>query len=820
MNITSHIVPLSDTARLDAQMELESLSIDLGVQRYRDALAEGREAELPPGQQLIKAAMAPMVTSLTEWLAKTGEGLASRSAGVYYFINQFDPQATSWVTARTALQMLQQAPSLTLIAMSVAEQLEGHINLEAIVKDQPALGKKVQKAMETMSHERNKLVLIRKAAAKADIKVIQWDNATRARVGTLLVSLFADSTGLVTIETIPGPRGTQTVIRPTESCRRWLEEAHARCELLSPVRLPMVCPPRAWTNPFNGGYLTKQLRQPLVKTRNRGYLTSLKEHEMPWVYAAVNALQETEWAVNVQVYEVMRTLWESDRIAGKMPQREPKALPRKEWVEGTEPSPEALQAWKVEAAKVYEHNAKTEAKRMQLVQKLWVAEEMMRTGNRFHYVYNLDWRGRMYPVGPSLNPQSDDLGKALLHFHSGVPLGDEGAYWLAIHGANSYGVDKVSFEERIQWVEDHTQEIIEVAEDPLAAMHFWSARDDNGKLLVEAPFTFLAFCFEWAKLQRHVNAGLPESTFVSRLAVAFDGACNGLQNFSAMLRDPIGGAATGLIPSSKPSDIYTEVARAAQRLIDEEAAQGVEQAQRWVGKMSRKLSKRNTMTVPYGVTKRGMKDQLFGELEELTSAANRVSDAGYLAEKNYQAIGTVVVAARLAMDWLKEAAKVAASTELPVRWVTPAGFLAVQDYREDEGEELDFTVLGRRYRITLVKTGTKLAVRKQALGISPNFVHSLDAAHLKRTVLFCKQDGMRDFAMIHDSYGVHAGHAARLRDNLREAFVEQYSQPVLEQFRDQLLEQLPEEKHKDLPPLPPMGDLDLELVKQSEYFFA
>jgi len=172
------------------------------------------------------------------------------------------------------------------------------------------------------------------------------------------------------------------------------------------------------------------------------------------------------------------------------------------------------------------------------------------------------------------------------------------------------------------------------------------------------------------------------------------------------------------------------------------------------------------------------------------------------------------------MDWLKDAAKVAASTQLPVRWTTSAGFMALQDYREAVGTEVDFVTLGRRYRVMLQQDGDKLNTRKQALGISPNFVHSLDAAHLMRTVLFCVQDGITDFAMIHDSYGVHAGKAATLRDNLREAFVEQYSQPVLEQFRNELLAQLPPEKHAELPPLPVMGDLDLQQVRQSEYFFA
>ncbi|MFN3914761.1 MAG: DNA-directed RNA polymerase [Aquabacterium sp.] len=811
----------TSNTRVEAQLELEALSVDLGIQRYREALAAGRESELPPGQQLIRAAMQPCVAAVQKWLEETGSGLAARNAGVFYFINQFDPEALAWVTASTILQSLHRQPSLTSLALTVAERLEGHINLEALTKEAPALAKKVQKAMDTMNHERNKLVLVRKAMGKADVKCIQWEVSTRVRVGTVLVALFAESTGLVAVETIPGPRGTtHTTVRPTESCRRWLEEAHARCELLSPVRLPMVCRPRSWTNPFNGGYLTKQLRQPLVKTRNKGYLQALKEHDMPWVYATVNALQDTEWSVNTAIYELVKSLWEANRDAPGLPSREPLPIPAKPWAEGETPAPEVLSAWKVEAAKTYETNAKTEAKRMQLVQKLWVAEEMMQRGNCFHYVYNLDWRGRIYPVGPVLTPQGDDVAKAMLRFTRGVPLGSEGAYWLAIHGANTYGVDKVSFEERIQWVEDNLDLILAVAEDPMGTQHIWAAVDHEGKCKVESPFCFVAFCLEWAKLQAHVDAGLPESAFVSHLAVAFDGACNGLQNFSAMLRDPVGGAATGLVPSDRPSDIYTKVAQATQELINQDAAQGHEVAVRWVGKMTRKLAKRNTMTVPYGVTRRGMRDQLFGEIKDLSSSSTRAADAAYLAEKNYEAIGTVVVAARRAMDWLKEAAKVAASTDLPVKWVTPAGFLAVQDYREDEGEELDFVVMGRRYRLTVVKTGSKLSGRKQALGISPNFVHSLDAAHLKRTVLFCVQDGMKDFAMIHDSYGVHAGHAARLRDNLREAFVEQYSAPVLQQFRDQLLEQLPPEKHAELPELPPMGDLDLEQVKQSEYFFA
>lgn len=802
---------LTTPEAIESQLQLEELSMNMGIAKYRAALAEDGLNAVTPGKQLMKAAITPMVEAVTNWLAATADGLASRNAASFHFLNGIDKEAIAWVTANCILSKLHERPYVANVASMIAMRLEQTINLDAIAQVNPRLADKIAKRTSAMEADKNRMVFIRKGAELVDAKLVAWDDVVRVRLGTLLVEMFAQSTGLVAVETQIRGKNTRAMhIRATESCLKWLEESHARCELLSPMRLPMVCMPRNWTTPFGGGYLTTGLRQPLVKTRNRGYLTTLKEHDMPWVYAAVNALQDTEWSINKGVYDMVTMLWEQSSSVGGLPSRIAAPLPSKRWNDGEEPTPEVLHAWKVDAAKVHEANHKTVSKRVQLVQKLWTAEVMLERGNRFHFVYNLDWRGRIYPVAPSLSPQGDDMSKAMLRFSRGVALGSDGAYWLAIHGANSFGVDKVSFDERIQWVQDNEDMIMSIGRNP---------SEDQRWADADAPFTFLAFCLEWAMLDTWVNAGGDQETFESHLPIAFDGACNGLQNFSAMLRDPVGGKATGLVPGEKPADIYSEVARAAQRIIDKDAAAGHEVAPRWVGKMTRKLAKRNTMTVPYGVTMRGMKDQLFGELED-SDGKQRAADASYLAQCNFTAIGDVVVAARLAMDWLKDAAKVAASNKLPVRWTTPAGFLAVQDYREDEGVRLDFTVLGRNYKLMVQKEGDKLNTRKQALGISPNFVHSLDAAHLMRTVLFCAQDGMQDFAMIHDSYGTHAGHASRLRDNLRQAFVEQYTPNVLQQFRDELAEQLPEELRKELPPLPPMGDLDLEQVKSSEYFFA
>ena len=48
----------------------------------------------------------------------------------------------------------------------------------------------------------------------------------------------------------------------------------------------------------------------------------------------------------------------------------------------------------------------------------------------------------------------------------------------------------------------------------------------------------------------------------------------------------------------------------------------------------------------------------------------------------YDALGEVVVAARQAMDWLKEVSQVAAQDLLPVWWTSPAGLpVSVEKHR-------------------------------------------------------------------------------------------------------------------------------------------
>ena len=54
------------------------------------------------------------------------------------------------------------------------------------------------------------------------------------------------------------------------------------------------------------------------------------------------------------------------------------------------------------------------------------------TEEAFYYPHNLDFRGRAYPMHPSLNHLGADLSRGLLQFADAKPLGPRGLRWLEI----------------------------------------------------------------------------------------------------------------------------------------------------------------------------------------------------------------------------------------------------------------------------------------------------------------------------------------------------------------------------------------------------
>lgn len=786
------------------QLSLEAESVALGKDRYWKKVEKRGLADSAPGMRLTRAAIEPLAKAIREFTESATTARACRRHTAEPYLAQVEPEAAAWLAAHAAFDAVSRRIPMMALAIGLADRLREHIEWTELAKQQPGLARVVGAKLAKSTSVRHRRAVSNHVIKTKGAKLV-WPAEVKSKVGALLIELLITSTGLFQAVTETKRARKRTYLVLTPDTQKAVDEMHGRCSLLSPVHLPMVVPPKPWTGVFNGGYLRRRL--PLVKTDNHNFLEELRHVEMPAVYDAVNALQATAWRINPGVLAVMKQAWEGGGGLGELPPRENLPLPAKPVDIAT--NDEARKKWRRKAAEVYEENARLVSKRLSVIRKLQIAERF-KAEPALYFPHVLDWRGRVYPVSSDVTPQADDAGRALLTFAEGKPLGETGAWWLAVHIANCFGVDKVSFGERVAWVEQNSDKLLDSAMFPLDGMRFWCTADK--------PWQALAACFEWA------GFAMQGKEYVSRLPVAVDGSCNGLQNFSAMMLDEVGGAATNLVPSDTPQDIYQRVADEVKLRVyaDMQGGDNVTMAKVWLGKIDRALVKRPVMTLPYGATRYGMRDQLFAEAKKLgLDLGPEPFDACiYLSNVVYHAIGTVVVAARQAMDWLQEAARVVAKNGLPVRWTAPQGFVVLQDYRVQRGRQVRVTLGGRPALLTLNVDTDRVDSRRQALGISPNFVHSCDAAHLMHTVVLCVGEGIKSFGMIHDSYATVAADAEALSRLLRQAFVEQYSGDVLGKFRAELIEQLPPELVEELPEMPERGALDISCVLGSDYFFA
>jgi DNA-directed RNA polymerase, mitochondrial len=104
--------------------------------------------------------------------------------------------------------------------------------------------------------------------------------------------------------------------------------------------------------------------------------------------------------------------------------------------------------------------------------------------------------------------------------------------------------------------------------------------------------------------------------------------------------------------------------------------------------------------------------------------------------------------------------------------------------------------------------------------IAPSFVHSLDACHLHKVVLACKDEGINDLALVHDSFGCLAADADDMRRILKEQFYDLYeNNDVLADILREACEQLHTSWHK-LPNVPERGTYEISNILNAEFAFA
>lgn len=813
---------------IDVQIEWEKEMVNRGKLRYiaqRDSAIEGKRAsETTSGSHLMQMYLRQISEGLHIDVTKPGP--KSKYAVV---IREFDPNVLAYIALKVCMQCVYSHQiSLVSLAGEIGRKIEDQFRLVKFQAKYPEYYEEIKRRMEhrakgSYEYKRNSIYGSMRRQKLEEISY--WPNDACIKIGLVLIrSVVQNSDLLLVVPGRGGPKGTPSMLKPTDACKKWVLEHDDAMALLFPDRMPCLIGPADWESATDGGYYSPELRgiTPLVI---RGRYPSAKkmkrynEAVMPEVYAAVNALQGTRWRINQRVLTVMQEVWHKNLEIG-MPRSEPYQFPpapikpEQKSSELTGAELQRFNEWKGETAALHWMETKRAAKLISVARTLRMAQEMKKHDG-FYYVYRLDFRSRVYTATTGLSPQSNDNGKSLIEFGHGKALGPKGFFHLCTHGAGKYGFDKASADEQYEFINSRREQWQAVVNDPIGNRKYWQDAD--------SPYQFLAFCFEYC------DALVFGEAFKSHLPIARDGTCNGIQHFSAMLRDPIGGKSVNLIPADRPGDIYSDVARVfTAKLLHEVKCESPLRvvAKNWLGLFTklghdgapRKLTKPPVMTLPYGSTQRTCtettyewyKDQKIEYFVKNESFKHAIVATPIM----WKSIEEVVVAPRAIMALMQKWAWKITKWGM-IDYLNPLGFPVIHDDHKLRTDQIETQLLGKiQLRIeTPIKELDPYSAKN---GVSPNFVHSLDAAHLMRTINAMHLAGIRSFAFIHDDFGCHAGDIDTMDRILREEFVRLYTEcdPIMS-FKLQH-----EAKYGVvLQDPPPMGTLDLELVKQSRYFF-
>lgn len=806
----------------------ESLEAEINKAKGR-----GSEDTTPYSARLMVAKLEAVALGVQAELDKAASGRAMNRGIAIKFLRPLEPEVSAAIALRGVLIGVTKQRSLQNSAVLIGRMVEDELMWRAFKAQAPEAAKITARKIDQAASERHRRRVAGVMAGRAGVERVEMSLTERLNVGLKLLDIVIETTGMVErvsatagqSDGAGGKRDRMYYIAPTPETLYWIERFTKWHAMMSPEWWPMVAPPKPWTGPQDGGYFTRQPRpMPLVKNARRAYLAELEGYPMPDVYAAVNAVQSTAYKIDEWVLGVLERVWNMDLGIAGLIKRAPEEVPAKP--ADIDTNEDARKDWRKRAALVYTNNVRLLSKRVQIDQGIKMARRFA-DEPALYFPHQYDFRGRMYAV-PFLSYQGPDWMKGMLRFAEGKPIDNpDAALWLMIQGANLWGEDKGTIEEREDWVEKNEEQIKLAGADPFAS-YWWTEADK--------PWQFLQWCREWTQFLAQGYG------FVSSFICSADGACNGLQHFSAMLRDPVGGCATNLCPAERPSDIYAKVAEVVEgklRLMAS-ATGGNAAAQRWLDfGLDRKVTKRAVMVLPYGGTQYSTREFIEEAIREkledgkLNTFAEGDSDgifaaSLFLAPLVWESIGEVVIAARDAMGWLKAVAHLVAQETKkgkkdgkPVDWTTPDGFKVRQEYFASKQKIVELQMSGTRIRLAIREEQPHIDKRRQEQGVAPNFVHSCDGTALRQYVLLGKANGITSFAMVHDSFGAPAADYLTMQACLRTAFVDLYeNHDVLEELRSSIASLLTGDRAEQLPPVPSKGDLNLQEVMDSEFFFA
>ncbi len=775
-------------AQINEQEALEKEAISQGLKRLRDQTIKLENQSYASasiyGISSLDSLLPVIVNRIDNTKLKIHKGTFGKTfKEIHTYLSSLDSESAAVISCKITFDKVFSYKDGSNIAVNVCQAIgkgiEDECQMRHFERNAPGL---LHKLKESYWHQscgtHQKIVVIKTLMNRYNVKSwTPWNNSVRIKLGGWLLDCVSESSQWFQKQTIREGRKTIVYIVPTAEFLDIKDDIMANAELFSPLAWPMLVPPKDWSNENPGGYLLNEVMKGHDLVRRSG--VALIQGEIPLAF--LNKIQKVAYRLNPFIVNVAETLEKQEISVGKFLPIIHYDLPPKPY--DIADNKDSRKAYRRAAAEVMNKRA-AEFKRSCRTRMTMEAVRRFKYRERYYIPWNFDYRGRAYPIPAFLTPQDTDFGKSLLNFADETYISIQGCEWIAFQCATTYGLDKATIEERIEWVKNNIPLITRVAEDPIGNIGDWEAADE--------PWQFLASCEEY------YSVVIKQIRNTTRLPIATDATCSGLQILAALARDQGTARLVNVLPSDRPQDAYKVVAEAAKPYIPK-ALHPV-----W----DRKTVKRSVMTIPYNAKPYSNRSYIRDALKEKGVDVSK-EDLTVTVKAVRDAMHKVVPGPMAVMSWIEEeVSKAIKRGARKLEWVTPSGFVVTQKImKRDKPTRVKLQLLGTTF-LNLNKWTNEADLNRHKAATAPNLIHSLDASLLHLSI----QRFNHPIGLIHDSVLARAVDMDELSAIIRETYMHMFAE------RDYLTDFAHQISAETEPPI--IGDLKPEAVIGSTYFFC
>jgi DNA-directed RNA polymerase len=692
-------------AQIDEQVQLERDQIRQGLKRLGDNTDALQQKSYASASVYGIASIDMLLPVLVKRLESTNNRIHEGKTGVAFkeiaqYISDLEPLAAAAIALKLTFDKVfsckEGSDRLTAVCESIGKAVEAECQMRYYERCAPGLLNTLKKNYwHKSSGTQQRLTSIQTLMNRKDIQRWQtWGAANRIKLGGWLLDCIIETSQWFTKDMRQEGRKRVHYVIPTPKFLVIKDKVMADAELFAPLAWPMLIEPNDWTNARAGGYLLNEVMRGHDLVR-RGDPTSI-QGETPINF--LNKIQKIAFTLNPFTVQVAEELERLGREVGKFLPVVQHELPPKP-VDIAE-NRAARKAYNREATHVQDlqHQEHKKSCRTRMTME---AVRRFRDVARFFVPWSFDYRGRAYPIPAFLTPQDTDFGKSLLVFADGSFMTPEAEDWLAFQVATTFGLDKAPMIERLEWARNNHELFTLISQDPIGNSHLW----EN----VEEPWQFLAAAEEY------YHCVVVADRQFTRLMVATDATCSGLQILAGLARDKSTARLVNVLPGDKPQDAYKVVAEVATPYCPESIQPY----------MDRKTVKRVVMTVPYNAKPFSNRGYIRDALKEKGVEISK-EDLTKTVKAVRNTMDVVVPGPMAVMKWIEdEVATAIKDGKEYLEWTTPSGFVVHQKLNKKLVVTLELQLLGRCKMSVAVGDSDEVDLNHHKNATAPNLIHSL-----------------------------------------------------------------------------------------------